>query len=192
MVLPRRYHRADRAGLGAVALRVGRVLDVATDVHLPPVINQGGTDLEAGIRAIGVLTNGKGCVDEFLVAHALSFLAHWIVRVCGPAGFVLANSLPGTRIHAVRKLLHANAVVDGTYTDAQVAADAFLVNDLEFSLAVDGISDGLVCRILADDMAATALDAQVLIDNSFFDVVEVRSEERRVGKECRSRWSPYH
>ena len=24
------------------------------------------------------------------------------------------------------------------------------------------------------------------------DVREVRSEERRVGKECRSRWSPYH
>src|SRR3712207_7806548 len=24
------------------------------------------------------------------------------------------------------------------------------------------------------------------------DVVGVRSEERRVGKECRSRWSPYH
>ena len=22
--------------------------------------------------------------------------------------------------------------------------------------------------------------------------VEMRSEERRVGKECRSRWSPYH
>ena len=24
------------------------------------------------------------------------------------------------------------------------------------------------------------------------DVLEDRSEERRVGKECRSRWSPYH
>ena len=24
------------------------------------------------------------------------------------------------------------------------------------------------------------------------DAVSVRSEERRVGKECRSRWSPYH
>src|SRR2546430_3441192 len=23
-------------------------------------------------------------------------------------------------------------------------------------------------------------------------IIEVRSEERRVGKECRSRWSPYH
>src|SRR2546430_6270310 len=25
-----------------------------------------------------------------------------------------------------------------------------------------------------------------------FDVLHERSEERRVGKECRSRWSPYH
>ena len=24
------------------------------------------------------------------------------------------------------------------------------------------------------------------------DLEELRSEERRVGKECRSRWSPYH
>src|ERR1035437_3115459 len=24
------------------------------------------------------------------------------------------------------------------------------------------------------------------------EVIKVRSEERRVGKECRSRWSPYH
>ena len=24
------------------------------------------------------------------------------------------------------------------------------------------------------------------------EVVPIRSEERRVGKECRSRWSPYH
>ena len=25
-----------------------------------------------------------------------------------------------------------------------------------------------------------------------FEYIENRSEERRVGKECRSRWSPYH
>ena len=24
------------------------------------------------------------------------------------------------------------------------------------------------------------------------DIIKERSEERRVGKECRSRWSPYH
>src|SRR2546425_12748012 len=30
------------------------------------------------------------------------------------------------------------------------------------------------------------------LDTSQFRYVIVRSEERRVGKECRSRWSPYH
>ena len=30
-----------------------------------------------------------------------------------------------------------------------------------------------------------------LEDGSKFEIV-IRSEERRVGKECRSRWSPYH
>ena len=29
-------------------------------------------------------------------------------------------------------------------------------------------------------------------DVSFETILPVRSEERRVGKECRSRWSPYH
>ena len=34
-----------------------------------------------------------------------------------------------------------------------------------------------------------------LIENQYVDSVamdSLRSEERRVGKECRSRWSPYH
>ena len=30
------------------------------------------------------------------------------------------------------------------------------------------------------------------IQNERPDVILLRSEERRVGKECRSRWSPYH
>ena len=29
-------------------------------------------------------------------------------------------------------------------------------------------------------------------DNDFLTLNSARSEERRVGKECRSRWSPYH
>ena len=31
-----------------------------------------------------------------------------------------------------------------------------------------------------------------LIRNNDIDLNRKRSEERRVGKECRSRWSPYH
>ena len=33
-------------------------------------------------------------------------------------------------------------------------------------------------------------DPDVLVNNLSFS--RTRSEERRVGKECRSRWSPYH
>ena len=40
----------------------------------------------------------------------------------------------------------------------------------------------------ADERAAVLLDALDRVAVKFFD----RSEERRVGKECRSRWSPYH
>ena len=31
-----------------------------------------------------------------------------------------------------------------------------------------------------------------IVDSIENGIKELRSEERRVGKECRSRWSPYH
>ena len=32
----------------------------------------------------------------------------------------------------------------------------------------------------------------ISVGSFFYDLLYPRSEERRVGKECRSRWSPYH
>ena len=40
-------------------------------------------------------------------------------------------------------------------------------------------------------LAATQMDLET-ITLSDISKKEERSEERRVGKECRSRWSPYH
>ena len=34
--------------------------------------------------------------------------------------------------------------------------------------------------------------ANVNVAKMVIDDINARSEERRVGKECRSRWSPYH
>src|SRR3712207_8857699 len=49
--------------------------------------------------------------------------------------------------------------------------------------------DGLVeAREVQDDEEV----ALVLVDLRALVAREDRSEERRVGKECRSRWSPYH
>ena len=46
---------------------------------------------------------------------------------------------------------------------------------------------------VTDESATAVLDAALEAGVTFFDTADVyRSEERRVGKECRSRWSPYH
>ena len=43
---------------------------------------------------------------------------------------------------------------------------------------------------ILNDTAHYYRHVRQLFDNTLFD--NTRSEERRVGKECRSRWSPYH
>src|SRR3712207_8903038 len=63
-------------------------------------------------------------------------------------------------------------------------------------LAVDPIEGaGVVARGDYGAMAMVAVgDAESLprLPNMYMRKLAVRSEERRVGKECRSRWSPYH
>src|SRR2546429_9754470 len=44
----------------------------------------------------------------------------------------------------------------------------------------------------ADMPAVLGVDVAQNVLHEQGDVFFVRSEERRVGKECRSRWSPYH
>src|SRR2546422_11219247 len=48
-------------------------------------------------------------------------------------------------------------------------------------------------REALDHEAFAQSRAKVYIGRSvYYDRLDERSEERRVGKECRSRWSPYH
>ena len=42
------------------------------------------------------------------------------------------------------------------------------------------------------DVLDVSLNQEVSVKSANNEVHEGRSEERRVGKECRSRWSPYH
>src|SRR5256885_17084240 len=49
---------------------------------------------------------------------------------------------------------------------------------------------GLDVRSDADDAPLVQVDERLL--GHVRDLASDRSEERRVGKECRSRWSPYH
>ena len=47
-------------------------------------------------------------------------------------------------------------------------------------------AEGRRIAAVVNDFGAINIDAELIIGASG------RSEERRVGKECRSRWSPYH
>src|SRR5256885_15939329 len=57
-----------------------------------------------------------------------------------------------------------------------------------------GLAAGLFHSDLEEMLKATHPQAVLAYTNTYDHrrVVEIRSEERRVGKECRSRWSPYH
>ena len=48
---------------------------------------------------------------------------------------------------------------------------------------------------LINDILQTRMNLEMAVTDAMLSVAEKvkpRSEERRVGKECRSRWSPYH
>ena len=66
-------------------------------------------------------------------------------------------------------------------TDSTVPADSVGLGDLLVKEA------GVVCGLGVAETTFRALDPDIR-----FDALASRSEERRVGKECRSRWSPYH
>src|SRR5256884_4827820 len=58
--------------------------------------------------------------------------------------------------------------------------------------AVEADSQGLRGRKIVALGASMSMFAIVVSRDSGIYEPEMRSEERRVGKECRSRWSPYH
>src|SRR5256884_7554525 len=57
-----------------------------------------------------------------------------------------------------------------------------------------GSYEGIATNILADRLRKLIAHGIITTEKNPLDGRKViyRSEERRVGKECRSRWSPYH
>ena len=76
--------------------------------------------------------------------------------------------------------------------------DAHLLEEIGcFSLVLEKIPAALATRVAQEVTipvigigAGGGVDGQVLVMHDMLGIN--RSEERRVGKECRSRWSPYH
>ena len=96
--------------------------------------------------------------------------------------------MQGKDATAARKVFDdARALADaGCFSVLMEAVPAPLAAEITKSLAVPTIGIG----------AGNQCDGQVLVMHDLLGLydrfVDDRSEERRVGKECRSRWSPYH
>ena len=59
---------------------------------------------------------------------------------------------------------------------------------MKYMFASDIHGSAYYCRKMLDAFEKEGAERLVLLG----DLLYHRSEERRVGKECRSRWSPYH
>src|ERR1022692_3381590 len=75
-----------------------------------------------------------------------------------------------------------------------VGDDVFVTNVKFLQRGIDtGMANSILVKVNQIGTLTETLDAVELAqDNDYTAVISHRSEERRVGKECRSRWSPYH
>ena len=64
------------------------------------------------------------------------------------------------------------------------AQEALALIEVEGQAGAGMVKVVMTCK---NDVKRVSIDPSLLGDDK-----DMRSEERRVGKECRSRWSPYH
>src|SRR5687768_5516071 len=122
-------------------------------------------------------------------------------RVCmsfaAAAGFILAAICsPGMAQEAIRPADEQIAAAEAAIHEQGLRGHIrFLASDLLEGRGPGSRGDELAQHYLAAQFESLGLQPAAP-DNGWFQSVPLvgvtRSEERRVGKECRSRWSPYH
>ena len=111
----------------------------------------------------------------------LTALVLFCVSVVGVSGVVWAEGVAGASAGA--------KVMVGDESAGR--AKVLIIGDSVFD-AFDHVESA---REILDSQQKTIFavqGCQKLVERGCFAWVKLRSEERRVGKECRSRWSPYH
>ena len=86
--------------------------------------------------------------------------------------------------------------IDGKWLESE-SKDIIQVDDPATGKIIGEISCAKKNEVdLAVSASKAAFNSRILVDMPLLERAKlmhrIRSEERRVGKECRSRWSPYH
>src|SRR2546422_4920122 len=129
------------------------------------------------------------------VEGILAVEADW---VAGQAKHLLEDMrVAAFKLGVLGSLENIRSIADviSDYPEVPVILDPVLASARGDALASDEMIGALRELIVPQCTVVTpnSLEArQLAASGDDEDEIELRSEERRVGKECRSRWSPYH
>ena len=118
-------------------------------------------------------------------------------------GKILATMPTEDRFNTPLSSIEKTFVLDNSYRDdyLQNAVDWADMNAAQYitdltSRSKKGIITTLISaeqnQLSSKDIEQQLFDRFSVMNRDWRRIAETRSEERRVGKECRSRWSPYH
>src|ERR1017187_8620308 len=128
---------------------------------------------------------------------------HQIVNLnaASNAGFTNAGAVhAGVRLHLNVAFQHRRAGLGDLFPAISVTGKAEPVTSDNGAILQDDVVaqpavfayDSVRMREEMVANACAAINDNVRQEHSIVSNLDIRSEERRVGKECRSRWSPYH
>src|SRR3989441_11274397 len=151
-------------------------------ILVPGIVNLDFADVRTIMSGMGMAMMGTGvgrganrALDAAQKAIASPLLDD--TSIDGAKGILINfTGGPDLSIHEVEEA--ARIVQEAAHDEANIIFGAVLDPSLEDEVRMTVIATGFAEKRLQLEPAGK--------------VVDLRSEERRVGKECRSRWSPYH
>ena len=140
--------------------------------------------LENGISAISMVPSGAstGSREALELRDGdAAYMGKGVNKAIANIHEIITPALIGMDVTNQQEIDEKMLDLDGTSSKSKLGANAIL---------------GVSLAVLEADVS---VEAEVEVEGegmhwymSGIDVGPARSEERRVGKECRSRWSPYH
>src|ERR1044071_8293065 len=150
----------------------------------------------AAVAALALIAFGSS-----LRAEPWTIRVGWVVTPghLAPLIEALGKREPGLFKHLGKSYVMQTTRFQGTTPQIQAQAigeldiAAFSTAALALAITNARLDVRLVADVVADGMPGYFTENYVVLaDGPIKTLEDVRSEERRVGKECRSRWSPYH
>src|SRR5256884_6415503 len=140
-------------------------------------------------EVVAVASPTRGNAEAFAQRHGIpEFYSDYRELLRDPGVEMISITAPNR--------LHAQITIDAARAGKHVVCEKPLCLTLEEADGmIDACREAGVLLLYAEELffAPKYVKAKQLADERAFGRVHlVRSEERRVGKECRSRWSPYH